>query len=157
MMTDSSGAGILPAMYTAFGEIIAGESDRYGYAGAYGYQSHDDFPFLHVGHRYYDPATGRFLQRDPIGIRGGANVYAYAALVPTIVIDPDGLHPAGDALQKSANYGYKVGGIAIACGYAAEVTGVGVPVGIALQTAGAFTVIVAAVVDLIGAIINWLL
>ncbi|MGB2987892.1 MAG: RHS repeat-associated core domain-containing protein [Phycisphaerae bacterium] len=42
--------------------------------------------------RYYDPLIGRFLQRDPIGIRGGLNVYAYVRNAPTIRIDPDGLH-----------------------------------------------------------------
>ena len=94
-MTNRSGTEVDPGVYTAFGERISGTmtgaGDRYGYAGAYGYQSHQDFPFLHVVHRYYDPSTGRFLQRDPIGIRGGINVYAYARNGPTIRIDPHGL------------------------------------------------------------------
>ncbi|MEK6536122.1 MAG: RHS repeat-associated core domain-containing protein, partial [Actinomycetota bacterium] len=50
----------------------------------------DGFPFLHVGARYYDPSSGRFLQRDPIGIRGGTNVYSYAGNTPTAAVDPDG-------------------------------------------------------------------
>jgi RHS repeat-associated protein len=79
------------AVYTAFGERIDGTNHRYGYAGAWGYRSHDDLPFLHVGHRYYDPGTGRFLQRDPVGIRGGANVYLYAGANPLIFVDPNGL------------------------------------------------------------------
>ncbi len=37
-------------VYTAFGERISGSmsgpSDRYGYAGSWGYQAHDDFPFV---------------------------------------------------------------------------------------------------------------
>ena len=41
--------------------------------------------------RYYDPGTGRFLQRDPIGIRGGLNVYRYARAEPTLAVDPSGL------------------------------------------------------------------
>jgi len=86
---------IEPAVYTAFGERInpasVTDSTRYGYAGAWGYQAHADFPFLHVGARYYDPSSGRFLQRDPIGIRGGPNVYGYADARPVSRIDPWGL------------------------------------------------------------------
>jgi RHS repeat-associated protein len=87
LLTDSWGNKLDADVYTAFGERVAGAMtqayDRYGYAGAWGYQAHADFPFLHVGHRYYDPSTGRFLQRDPIGIAGGRNVYAYARNDPT--------------------------------------------------------------------------
>jgi uncharacterized protein RhaS with RHS repeats len=43
-----------------------------------------------VGWRYYDPASGRFLQRDPIGIRGGLNVYEYVDSNPLTSIDPSG-------------------------------------------------------------------
>ncbi len=53
----------------------------------------DGFPFMHTGARYYDPSTGRFLQRDPIGISGGLNVYAYCGNNPVIRIDPSGLDP----------------------------------------------------------------
>ncbi|MFQ5464115.1 MAG: RHS repeat-associated core domain-containing protein, partial [Phycisphaerae bacterium] len=96
-------------VYTAFGEricAVAGGCDasdpnpRYGYVGAWGYQTAtsdapDDpyatsFPYLHVGARYYDPATGRFLQRDPIGILGGLNVYAYVWSSPSNRVDPTG-------------------------------------------------------------------
>jgi len=97
-MSDENGEGVDAARYTAFGELVEGASHRYGYAGAYGYQTDTDgtggpgaFPFLHVGARYYDPATGRFLQRDPIGILGGLNVYEYARGLPTLRVDPNGL------------------------------------------------------------------
>jgi RHS repeat-associated protein len=40
--------------------------------------------------RYYSPELGRYIQPDPIGIDGGANVYAYAAR-PLIEVDLDGL------------------------------------------------------------------
>src|SRR3972149_3827484 len=94
LMSNSSGSSIEPAVYTAFGGRISApaitDATRYGYVGAWGYQRNGDFPYLHVGARYYDPSTGRFLQRDPIGIEGGLNVYAYAGNSPGSNIDPSG-------------------------------------------------------------------
>lgn len=110
MLTDetgaavSSGVGIPPAVsYTAFGEPLPANSaiDRYGYAGGWGYDSgmlsvsgaNPNLPAIslqHVGARWYDPALGRFVQRDPIGIRGGSNAYAYCAGKPLTAVDPLG-------------------------------------------------------------------
>lgn len=41
--------------------------------------------------RYYDPATGRFTQEDPIGVSGGLNLYGYANGDPITYSDPFGL------------------------------------------------------------------
>ncbi|WP_269765654.1 RHS repeat-associated core domain-containing protein, partial [Burkholderia ubonensis] len=41
-------------------------------------------------YRYYDPASGRFISKDPIGLRGGINAYRYAPN-PIQWIDPLGL------------------------------------------------------------------
>ncbi|MBK8915253.1 MAG: RHS repeat-associated core domain-containing protein [Phycisphaerales bacterium] len=104
------------ASYTAFGEHVgagaigespAGLGVRYGFCGQWGYQTAGlnpqgfmlpggsvagtyDFGYVHVGARYYDPAVGRFLQRDPIGLFGGFNVYAYCANNPVSHVDPTG-------------------------------------------------------------------
>ena len=79
-------------VYTAFGErVTTGPIDRYGYVGAFGYQQHTEFPFLHVGARWYDPGSGRFLQRDPLGILAAVNVYEYVGGSPTVATDPSGL------------------------------------------------------------------
>jgi len=54
-----------------------------------------------LGHRYYDPSTGRFLTRDPI--KDGRNWYAYGAgdLAPTLFADPDGLQIVAIAAATS--------------------------------------------------------
>ncbi len=41
--------------------------------------------------RYYDPASGRFTQPDPIGLAGGLNSYGFAAGDPVSYSDPYGL------------------------------------------------------------------
>lgn len=40
--------------------------------------------------RDYDPAIGRYVESDPIGLDGGTNTYAYAGSAPTTVSDETG-------------------------------------------------------------------
>ena len=37
----------------------------------------DETDLLYYGYRYYNPCTGRWLSRDPIGEKGGLNVFAF--------------------------------------------------------------------------------
>jgi hypothetical protein len=45
----------------------------------------------HVGFRWYDPALGRFIQRDPIGVISGVNVYVYVKDQPVTAVGPAGV------------------------------------------------------------------
>jgi RHS repeat-associated protein len=43
--------------------------------------------------RYYDPVLKRFISEDPIGLRGGHNLFGYVSNAPTLRTDLDGLRP----------------------------------------------------------------
>ncbi len=46
-------------------------------------------------HRMYDASAGRWLNRDPIGIAGGMNLYGYCAGGPVGSVDPWGFYGTG--------------------------------------------------------------
>lgn len=99
-MTDHTGAIIWKAEYKAWGECKTEKaksnffenseiiSNNIRFQGQY----FDEETGLHYNrYRYYSPYVGRFVSKDPIGLLGGHNVYAYA---PNSIawIDPLGLN-----------------------------------------------------------------
>ncbi len=63
-------------------------------------QWHDEESGLYYNrHRYYDPQQGRYISQDPIGLKGGTNLYGYVTN-PTGMVDPLGL--TGAAAARSA-------------------------------------------------------
>ena len=82
----------------AFGLIVSTASSGttatpFGFAGQHGYQQDSDTGLQLLGHRYYDPSTGRFLSRDPV--QDGDNWYTYCNNDPVNAIDPEGLSIGG--------------------------------------------------------------
>ncbi|MBI1756509.1 MAG: hypothetical protein HYR64_05320, partial [Fimbriimonas ginsengisoli] len=95
METDSSQSATATKSYDAFGLLIASSgssSSPFGYVGQQGYQSDADSGLMLLGHRYYDPSTGRSLTRDRA--KNGRNWYDYCANKPTKCVDRDGQVPA---------------------------------------------------------------
>jgi RHS repeat-associated protein len=64
--------------------------DPVGFGGQSGYYTDPETGLLLLGHRYYDPGTGKFINRDPIGYQGGANLYAFCGGNPVNEMDPEG-------------------------------------------------------------------
>jgi len=66
---------------------------------------------LYYRARYYDPETGRFLQRDPLGYASTPNLFEYVRNNPVNFLDPSGLRDvnpityknSGDKDQKKQN------------------------------------------------------
>ena len=92
-ITDKTGAVVWAADYDGFGKATVRSTaadpvtNHLRYPGQY----FDTETGLHYNdRRYYDPETGRYITRDPIGFAGGVNLYAYAAHSPTNLIDPTG-------------------------------------------------------------------
>jgi RHS repeat-associated protein len=75
--TSSSGTVVAAYQYTPFGRVIARTGDlelRYQFSS----KEYDAQAGLnYFGYRSYNPALGRWLHRDPIGVRGGENLYGF--------------------------------------------------------------------------------
>ena len=93
-LTDSTGATAKSYSYDAYGTIVdqTGTVDQpYTYTGR---EFDSESGLMYYRARYYDPNTGRFLQKDPIGFNGGdLTLYGYARQNGTNRIDPFGLAP----------------------------------------------------------------
>ena len=61
---------------------VAVQPDPFGFGGQAGYYTDTETGLILCTHRYYDPANGRWLTRDPIGYAGGVNLYGYCGNDP---------------------------------------------------------------------------
>ena len=91
-MTSVSGAVVWSATYNAFGKATVDGSSTVVNNLRFPGQYLDAETGLHYNwNRFYNPETGRYLRKDPIGLYGGVNVYSYALNSPLRYFDPMGL------------------------------------------------------------------
>ncbi len=96
-VTDQSGQVVQRYRYDPWGNVVdrmdpefdARVGQFYGFTGRE-YDAESGLYYYRA--RYYDPQVGRFLSRDPIGLAGGLNTYAYVGGNPVNRIDPLGLY-----------------------------------------------------------------
>ncbi|MFC1999520.1 RHS repeat-associated core domain-containing protein, partial [Chloroflexota bacterium] len=92
-LSDGNGNIVSAYAYAPFGDMAKRTGDvenPFTYVGALGVMDEGDGLFF-MKHRYYDAHTGRFIHRDPLGIAGGINLYAYVRNNPVVSVDPHGL------------------------------------------------------------------
>jgi RHS repeat-associated protein len=88
--TDQAGVVTSSITYDAWGNIETGTPAPYAFTGR---EWDAETGLYYYRARYYDPAIGRFISEDPIGLAAGPNFYAYVSNQPTMLRDPFGLDP----------------------------------------------------------------
>lgn len=107
VITDNAGQVVKAIEYDAYGNVIADSNPSitipFGFAGGL---KDDDTGLIRFGYRDYDPKTGRWTARDPIGFAGGdTNLYGYVLGDPVNWIDPTGLQ----SFDVAAGFGFAGG------------------------------------------------
>lgn len=91
-LTDSTGAVLWQADYEAFGKAQVDPASIITNNLRFPGQYYDEETGLHYNlNRYYDPEAGRYEAKDPIGIIGGLNIFAYVKNNSISRLDPLGL------------------------------------------------------------------
>lgn len=107
------GAGSLAATYAydEFGNLMvkAGTLDQ---PFRFSTKPYDEKTGLsYYGYRFYSPTLGRWVNRDPLGERGGINLYGFVQKNPINWIDPWGLAPGQPPLYPTIDPGQSNGAI----------------------------------------------
>src|SRR5271169_5632988 len=89
-MTDSSGAVVWSAYYKPFGAAtvtLSTITNNLRFPGQY-FDAETGLNYNYF--RDYNPVIGRYIEKDPIGLRGGISLYRYVRNNPVNQIDPSG-------------------------------------------------------------------
>ena len=90
-LTDASGNLTSTMNYDSFGNVTSGLAPtRYTYTGR---EIDQDTGLMYYRARWYLPREGRFVSEDPVGFKGGINLFAYVGNSVPNQIDPLGTLP----------------------------------------------------------------
>ena len=93
MLVDSLDRPVAQYLYDPYGNLV-GQSGPLAEANVYRFSSKEydaRSGLYNFGRRFYAPSLQRWLNRDPLGIEGGLNLYAYVGNGPVNRFDPWGL------------------------------------------------------------------
>ena len=122
-LTDNTGAVVetydygdygQPEFYDASGALLDVSESPFGNPYLFtGRRWDEELGYYYFRNRYMDPALGRFVSRDPIGLWGDAanlgNGYTYAASNPWSLVDPFGLFSGGNIETAAFLQGFSTG------------------------------------------------
>ena len=126
---DEEGYTVWQGNYMPFGELASEEMIAFENNFRFPGQYFDSESSLHYNyHRYYDPNIGRYIRPDPIGLKGGMNLFVYAVNNPLGHIDTLGLdwvysQSTGQLTHIDSNGNVKI----VGTGYAGRDQGVNNP------------------------------
>jgi RHS repeat-associated protein len=109
--TDSNGVTKQRIDYDPFGNVVTREGDSGFVAPAWGFSTKyqdEETGLLYFGFRFYDSATGRWLSKDPIGEKGGINLYGFVANKSINCYDILGLNIERQVQKGDLNISYDV-------------------------------------------------
>jgi RHS repeat-associated protein len=103
-VVQTNGVIVRSQRYSPYGKIISSTGTYNQVLGLQSKVAHARSETVFFGGRFYNPATGTWLSRDPSGEGSGVNLYQYCYSSPLSFYDPDGEVPILGIMLAGAVY-----------------------------------------------------
>jgi RHS repeat-associated protein len=108
--TDTNGVVVAHYEYSPFGQTLnqyGTMSEAFPFRFSTKYRNNES-DLYNYSYRFFAPALGRWMNRDPLGEPGGENLYSYVGNCPLSERDPFGLKKSKDEQEKRCCCGTQV-------------------------------------------------